>query len=429
MDFQIKQIIMEQKKVINQAQRRFLLVLPLIAIPFITFLFWALGGGKSAAARTNKTTSSGINLQLPKAHVPDNPQADKLSFYEQAQKDSMKEQDAEKDDPYYKRTDNAASTNPEQSNPSNELYASGINYSDMGNRASNSLADNEQAINLRLAALKKEVSQQPERTPTETQTPADATQQQLAELQARLSQQSADDPEMKQINSTLDKLMTLEHPELVKQQLQEQSEKSRGTVFPVTSTVDKSDDTYLGTADTVTVPSGLITGTGFYGLDSIGHQNDENAIAAIVHGTQTLTNGATIKLRLLQDVFLNGILIHRDNFIYGTCSLEADRLNIEIKNIRVGHSVYPVALKAFDLDGLPGIHVPGAITRDAAKDGADQAIQSLDFYSMSPSVGAQAASAGVQAVKGLFSRKVRLIKVTVRSGYSVLLANANQFNQ
>ncbi|MBS1528797.1 MAG: conjugative transposon protein TraM [Bacteroidetes bacterium] len=417
---------MEQKKTINQAQRRFYLVLPLIAIPFITLLFWALGGGTSAVAKTGKE-HTGINLQLPKAHLQDNPQADKLSFYEQAQKDSMKEQDAEKDDPYFKKTGDAAST--DKGAERTDLFSSGVNYSGTGNRATNGLADNEQAINLRLEALKRQVSQPPEKMPSETPATADATQQQLAALQTKLSQQSADDPEMKQINSTLDKLMALEHPELAQQQLQEQSEKSRGTVFPVSSSTDQADNTFFGAPDTAAKRHGLPTANGFYGLDTSSHEDAGNGIAAMVHGTQTLTNGATIKLRLLQDVFINGILVHKDNFIYGTCSLEADRLNIEIKDIRVGHSVYPVSLKAFDLDGLPGIHVPGAITRDAAKDGADQAIQSLDFYSMSPSVGAQAASAGVQAVKGLFSRKVRLIKVTVKSGYSVLLANANQFNQ
>jgi len=57
------------------------------------------------------------------------------------------------------------------------------------------------------------------------------------------------------------------------------------------------------------------------------------------------------------------------------------------------------------------------------------AIQSYDPMSYDPSLGAQAATAGIAMAKGLFSKKVKLIKVTVKAGYSVLLLNANQLNK
>ena len=74
-----------------------------------------------------------------------------------------------------------------------------------------------------------------------------------------------------------------------------------------------------------------------------------------------------------------------------------------------------------DLDGIAGIYIPGAITRDVAKQSTDQAIQSIRLASLDPSVGAQAASAGIQAAKSLIGRKVKLVKVTVKAGYRVLL--------
>jgi hypothetical protein len=45
---------------------------------------------------------------------------------------------------------------------------------------------------------------------------------------------------------------------------------------------------------------------------------------------------------------------------------------------------------------------------------------------MDPSLGAQAASAGIQAAKTLISKKVKLVKVTVKAGYQVLLRDNNQ---
>jgi len=86
-------------------------------------------------------------------------------------------------------------------------------------------------------------------------------------------------------------------------------------------------------------------------------------------------------------------------------------------------------MKVFDQDGLSGIYVPGAIARDAAKEGTDQAIQGYDPLSYDPSLGAQAATAGLTMAKGFFSKKVKLVKVTVKAGYAVLLLNGNQLNK
>lgn len=398
-------------------QSKFFLVLPLIALPFMTLLFWALGGGNNAAAKTESL--AGINLRLPNPQIKDDGPANKLSFYEQAQKDSAKLREAEKDDPYYRRLDTGAHT---EITGADKLYASGFNYTGAGNEAHKTLDDNERNINIKLAEIKRRVNT-PAGDVTNNPSSADFKDKQLSDLQNKISVQANDDPEMKQINGMLDKLMAIEHPDLVKQQLKAASEHQRGILFPVSAATRRPDNSYFG-SDTAQSSS-----TGFLGIDSANSNSNANSIAAVVHGTQTLTNGATIRLRLMQPVFINGTMLPQDNFIYGTCSLEADRLNVDITNIRVGNRLFPVSLKAYDLDGLPGIRVPGAITRDAAKEGADQAIQSLDFYSLSPSVGAQAASAGVQAVKGLFSKKVRLIKVTVKSGYSILLADPHQLSQ
>ena len=41
---------------------------------------------------------------------------------------------------------------------------------------------------------------------------------------------------------------------------------------------------------------------------------------------------------------------------------------------------------------------------------------------------AQAASAGIEAAKGLFSRKAKLIKVIIKSGYQILLRDNHTNN-
>ena len=80
------------------------------------------------------------------------------------------------------------------------------------------------------------------------------------------------------------------------------------------------------------------------------------------------------------------------------------------------------------MDGLKGIYVPGAITRDVAKQSADRSLQTIGVTSLDPSLRAQAASAGIEAAKTLFSKKVKLIRVTVKADYQVLLKDEKQKN-
>ena len=161
---------------------------------------------------------------------------------------------------------------------------------------------------------------------------------------------------------------------------------------------------------------------GFYGLDeeSLTSQED-NAIPAVIHDTQELVAGSTVKLRLTNDIFINGQLIPKDHFIYGTAAINEERLTVSINSIRSGNSLFPVAMSVYDLDGMEGLYIPGAIERDAAKQSSEQALQNMQFMSMDQTLAAQAAGAGVEAAKGLFSKKAKLIKVTVKAGYQVLL--------
>lgn len=146
----------------------------------------------------------------------------------------------------------------------------------------------------------------------------------------------------------------------------------------------------------------------------------------MVHENQTIVTGSTIKLRLLNDIKVNGMVIPKDSFVYGAASLDGERLGVKIGSIRYRNSIFPVELVVFDLDGLDGIRIPGAITRDVAKQSADRSLQAIGMTSLDPSIGAQAAGAGIEAVKSLVGKKVKLVKVMVKAGYSVLLRDEKQ---
>jgi conjugative transposon TraM protein len=136
--------------------------------------------------------------------------------------------------------------------------------------------------------------------------------------------------------------------------------------------------------------------------------------------------GSIVKLRLTKAIDINGNHIPENNFIFGVASINGERLDVEITSIRYQNLLLPVALAVYDLDGMNGIFIPGAIERDAAKQSTSQSIQQMQMMSsMSQSIGAQAAGAGIEAAKGLFSKKIKLVKVTVKAGYQVLLRDPN----
>ena len=116
----------------------------------------------------------------------------------------------------------------------------------------------------------------------------------------------------------------------------------------------------------------------------------------------------------------------KESFVYGTVSLNGERLRVTITSIRCQDVLLPVQLEVYDLDGLPGIYIPGAMTRDVAKSSVDNAAQMLEVTSLDPSLKAQAASAGLSAVKSLLSKKAKLVKVTIKACYKVLLKDKQE---
>ena len=112
--------------------------------------------------------------------------------------------------------------------------------------------------------------------------------------------------------------------------------------------------------------------------------------------------------------------------MFGIAALENERLLIHISGIRQGNNLLPVALSAYDMDGIAGIYIPRSISKEVVKESSDQGLQRLQLMSLDPSLKTQAAAAGVQAAKGLLSRKIRQVKVTVKAGYKVVLKNDRQ---
>lgn len=409
-------------------QRKMMVVLPLLAIPFITMAFWALGGGKDIGNDNQSKSVAGLNLQLPNANLKNDKNEDKLSFYKEADADSLKRAELLRNDPYYKDSMQEKQTLMDVTeniyNPADSK--NGLNVSPYKTSAD----INEQKIYRKINEINKQINQ-PETTAGSLNNSgnqnSDNNEQfskdvdRMHDMMQMMTDKQDADPEMQELNGTLEKILDIQHPQRVKDKLKEKSLQQKDVVFSVSKNPIKDNISLL---DPSKHKIGVITA--FYGVDDNSNLPEEdNAVEAVVHANQTLVNGAVIKLRLTTDIYISGTLIPKGNFVYGVTSLNDERLEIEINSIRSGNSLFPVKLEVYDMDGLPGIHIPGAITRDVAKQSADNGLQLMELTSVDPSLKGQAAAAGISTVKSLLSRKVKQVKVLVKAEYKVLLKSKN----
>jgi conjugative transposon TraM protein len=408
-------------------KRKMMLVLPLLVIPFLTMAFWALGGGQGKSS-TLVAEQKGLNLNLPDSKMKDDNMTDKLSFYEKADKDSAKKEEWMRTDPYYQQR---RDTMPVFTNELEQLtqntaskYNQRLNTSPYETSGSNA----EQKLMQKLALLQTEINKPQDSKSSEesygNQANADEFSgevNRLENMMQLMNKTDGEDPEMKQLNGTLEKILDIQHPQRIKNKLKEKSLQQKEEVFAVSKTYEVDNISLLDTSKKRTAKN-----TGFFGLDNNPQDAvEDNSIEAVVNVNQVLVNGAVIQLRLATDVFINGILIPKGNQVNGIVSLNNERLEAEINSIRYGNSLFPVKLELYDMDGLPGIYIPGSISREVSKQSADNGLQLMELTSMDPTMKAQLAAAGVNTIKSLLSRKVKQVKVMVKAGYKVLLKDKN----
>lgn len=426
---------MEQKtlSIKMRKQRKLFVMLPLLVLPFITFMFWSLGGGKMETANAQTVEEKGFNSILPNPKA-DEGYLDKMNYYDRASRDSAKLEELIKKDPSYA---GAVSKAPEKRLQQDTLLQGVKSSSGKFNTGTYRNA-NEEKVYKKLAALQKaidrpatktkQIRNPKEHTASGTNAVDNPEMERLEAMMQSMNQPAEQDPELKQLNGMLENILDIQHPERMQEKIRKASEEHRGQVFSVSAKESDNNISSLQDHEQDTIAfSDNETHNGFYPLeDNIDPAMAQNAIPAVIHESQTLVNGATVKLRLTSDVYINGLLIPKDNFLFGTASLKGERLSVSINSLRYNNSLFPVDLSVYDMDGLEGIYIPGAISRDVAKASADRSVQSMGVMTMSDSWEAQAAGAGIEASKSLFSKKVKLVKVTVKAGYQVLLKDSKQ---
>ncbi|UYQ92149.1 conjugative transposon protein TraM [Chitinophaga horti] len=404
-------------------ERRLMTALPVLVLPFITLLFWVLGGGRAGTVALASGNEKGLNILLPSAANKSDPVMDKMALYDRADKDSMQMRGRLEQDPYYREIASSSGYLPGESFQPSLEGRSVYNVPSYNDPAEAKVYDRLNALNKALNQPQAEpLVNKPDRgIMSETGMGADLSR--LEGLMKTMQQPAEEDSETRELKELMERIVDIQHPERVRERLKKNSAQRRGEVFAVSAEPAGSQTSLL---DSMSDENRRSRQPGFFGLERWNAPATQNAITAVVHETQTVTEGAIIKLRLTGDIYVGGYLVPRGHFVYGVCGLQGDRLTLSIDQIRVDQSLFPVKMTIYDLDGLEGIHIPGAISRTVAKESGDRTLQGVEFGSLDPSLGAQAINAGVQATKSFLGRKVKMVNVTVKAGYQILLKDDNR---
>lgn len=159
--------------------------------------------------------------------------------------------------------------------------------------------------------------------------------------------------------------------------------------------------------------------------------SERNTIEACVHGTQTVSDGQVLRLRLLEPMVVDDRFIPKGTVLVGGTRIQGERLDILVTTVEYKGTVLPVELEVYDADGQQGILVPNSMEYDAVREIAANMGSSMNSsINISTDAGAQIASdlgkGVIQGVSQYVTKKMRTVKVTLKAGHRLLLHSPEQ---
>lgn len=165
---------------------------------------------------------------------------------------------------------------------------------------------------------------------------------------------------------------------------------------------------------------------GFNTAVGSGYAIGKNTIAACIHQDQTLTDGQTVKLRLLEPLQAGNIVVPKNTLVSAVAKVQGERLDVMVSSIEFAGNIIPVELTVFDSDGQKGLSVPSSMEQEAFNEAMANIGSGLGTsISFAQSAGQQVAmdvTRGLlQGTSGYLAKKFRTVKVHLKAGYKVML--------
>ena len=163
------------------------------------------------------------------------------------------------------------------------------------------------------------------------------------------------------------------------------------------------------------------------------NEPEPRLIKAIIDEDIKAVEGSRVRLRLLDDVEIDGKVVPKGSYLYATMSgFGSQRVKGSIKSLLVEDELVKVNLSLYDTDGLEGLYVPSSSFRETTQDVASNALGSTMSIN-NGSTGNTFAQWGMQAIQNAYqrtsnalSKAVRKNKAKLKYGTFVYLVNGRE---
>lgn len=163
------------------------------------------------------------------------------------------------------------------------------------------------------------------------------------------------------------------------------------------------------------------------------NDKEPNLIKAIIDENIKAIDGSRVRLRLLDDIEINDVVVPRGSYLYATMSgFGSQRVKGNVQSIMVDDDIIKVSLALYDTDGLEGLYVPSSQFRETTKDVSSGALSNTSSLTNSSTTtgnnlatwGAQTITNAVQKTSNAISKAIKKNNAKLKYGTFVYLINS-----
>ena len=163
------------------------------------------------------------------------------------------------------------------------------------------------------------------------------------------------------------------------------------------------------------------------------NDKETSLIKAIIDENIKAVDGSRVRLRLLDDIEINDVVVPKGCYLYATMSgFGSQRVKGNVQSIMVDDDIVKVSLALYDTDGLEGLYVPSSQFRETTKDVGSGALSNTSSLTNSSTTsgnslatwGAQTITNAVQKTSNAISKAIKKNNAKLKYGTFVYLINS-----
>ena len=163
------------------------------------------------------------------------------------------------------------------------------------------------------------------------------------------------------------------------------------------------------------------------------NDKESSLIKAIIDENIKAVDGSRVRLRLLDDIEINDVVVPKGSYLYATMSgFGSQRVKGNVQSIMVDDDIIKVSLALYDTDGLEGLYVPSSKFRETTKDVGSGALSNTSSLTNNSTTsgnslatwGAQTITNAVQKTSNAISKAIKKNNAKLKYGTFVYLINS-----